>query len=310
MPSTINGIGTWYYGQRNRFQRRGTCDQCGATADLKSYDTTLYFVFFFVPLVPIGGKRVLDECSACQKHKVLKLKEWDALKEEAVTKANAAVEADPKNPVPLIEALGAASGFQHLPQFEAFCEYADETFPNNPDVLSAVAGDGCTSRSGTAPPTRLSVNSPSSRTTVCVASCRSRSSSSCVPTTPVRTCNTFSTASSPISRDMSGCCRKGIRPSATIMKPATRSARWRRSTPRWRTTRSTRSVWPPRKSWRGRARRSPSPRRCWGVRRGRRSTRVRGFNSRGGSAHWWRWGWRRCTSGRRSPTGRRAKCGS
>jgi tetratricopeptide (TPR) repeat protein len=40
----------------------------------------------------------------------------------------------------LIEALGAASGFQHLPQFEAFCEYADETFPNNPEVLSAVAG--------------------------------------------------------------------------------------------------------------------------------------------------------------------------
>jgi tetratricopeptide (TPR) repeat protein len=140
MPSTINGIGTWYYGQRNRFQRRGTCEHCGATADLKSYDTTLYFVFLHIPLVPISSKRVLDECSGCQKHKVLQLKEWNTLKDDSVTRANDAVEADPKNPVPLIEAIGVATGFQHLPQFEAFCEYAEESFPDNPDVLAAVAG--------------------------------------------------------------------------------------------------------------------------------------------------------------------------
>ena len=50
MPSTVNGIGTWYYGKSNLVTRNDTCEFCHNYAELKSYDTTLYFVVVFIPL--------------------------------------------------------------------------------------------------------------------------------------------------------------------------------------------------------------------------------------------------------------------
>jgi tetratricopeptide (TPR) repeat protein len=139
MPQTINGVGTWYYGKRNVFKRRGTCTDCHATADLTSYDTTLYIVVVYLPIVPLGEKRILDECAACQRHRVMKLKEWNALHAEAIEQSNAGLEAHPTEPGPVIAALGSAIAMQHLPQFEAYCEYADAGFPETPEVLEAVA---------------------------------------------------------------------------------------------------------------------------------------------------------------------------
>ena len=57
MPSTVNGIGTWYYGKDNLVTRNDRCEFCGNYGELKSYDTTLYFVVVFIPLIPLGRKR-------------------------------------------------------------------------------------------------------------------------------------------------------------------------------------------------------------------------------------------------------------
>ena len=139
MPYTINGVGTSYYGKRCRFQRRGTCEHCNATTDLQSYDTTLYGVVLFVPLLPLYSYRVLDLCSSCSQHRAIRLKEWNRLKDEFVTTRTAAIEAAPDDPAPMIDAIDTAAGFQDLPQFEAFCTYAAEAFPEHPDVLTSVA---------------------------------------------------------------------------------------------------------------------------------------------------------------------------
>ena len=68
MPTTVNGIGTHYYGKRNHTKRQGTCRACGRTAELESYDTRLYFVVIFIPIIPLGRKRIIDQCPACQRH--------------------------------------------------------------------------------------------------------------------------------------------------------------------------------------------------------------------------------------------------
>ncbi len=60
MPSVINGIGTWYYGKRNIHRFRAGCEFCNRVGDLESYDTTLYFVVVFIPVIPIGKKRILS----------------------------------------------------------------------------------------------------------------------------------------------------------------------------------------------------------------------------------------------------------
>ena len=68
MPATINGIGTHYYGARNRSARVDTCKQCGRSATLSSYDTREWFCILFIPIIPMRKYRILNDCSRCRKH--------------------------------------------------------------------------------------------------------------------------------------------------------------------------------------------------------------------------------------------------
>lgn len=76
MPTTINGIGTHYYGNKNRVVRTGVCRACGGSGSLSSYDTRLWFVVVFVPVIPLGRKRIIDECSHCRRHFVANQDEY------------------------------------------------------------------------------------------------------------------------------------------------------------------------------------------------------------------------------------------
>ena len=71
MPYTFNGIGTWYYGKKNLHDLQDTCEHCGAYANLSSYDTTKYFVFVYLPILPLGKYRVLNDCDECRQHSSL-----------------------------------------------------------------------------------------------------------------------------------------------------------------------------------------------------------------------------------------------
>ena len=62
MPATVNGIGTHYYGKRNRSSRTGVCRACGNKAALESYYTRLWVVVLFIPVIPLGRKRIIDQC--------------------------------------------------------------------------------------------------------------------------------------------------------------------------------------------------------------------------------------------------------
>ena len=87
MPTTVNGIGTHYYGRRNEERRQGACRHCGASVELISYDTRLWFVFVFIPVIPLGRKRIVDQCSSCRRHYALELRQWESAKQSEITAA-------------------------------------------------------------------------------------------------------------------------------------------------------------------------------------------------------------------------------
>ncbi|MCB1032722.1 MAG: hypothetical protein KDD47_02680, partial [Acidobacteria bacterium] len=111
MTFTLNGFGTSYWGKARRTVRRGRCEQCGNVADLSSYDTTKYAVALFLPIVPLSKVRVFDDCPRCRRHRLIKLKEWNRLKEESVGKALADFRASPESAEAAAEALRAAVGY-------------------------------------------------------------------------------------------------------------------------------------------------------------------------------------------------------
>src|SRR5262245_4142592 len=112
MPSVVEGIGTWYYGKHRVHRRKDVCSFCNAVGELASYDTTLYFVVFFIPLFPLGRKRVLEECPYCKKHRVLPLAKWEEAKEADTARMLEALRHDPDDRQTILGALGLAAQYQ------------------------------------------------------------------------------------------------------------------------------------------------------------------------------------------------------
>jgi tetratricopeptide (TPR) repeat protein len=65
MPTRILGFGTWHLGKRQSSVRRGRCAWCRKAGSLESYETRLWLVAFYVPLLPLGRKWIVDQCARC-----------------------------------------------------------------------------------------------------------------------------------------------------------------------------------------------------------------------------------------------------
>ncbi|HEY6228106.1 MAG TPA: tetratricopeptide repeat protein [Verrucomicrobiae bacterium] len=87
MPATYNGIGTHYYGKKDMERRQGSCHSCGRETTLVSYTTRLWFVVMFIPVLPLGRKRIIDYCSACTRHYAVDLHKWETAKQLEISEA-------------------------------------------------------------------------------------------------------------------------------------------------------------------------------------------------------------------------------
>lgn len=133
MPSTYNGIGTWYHGKTDIHRLKGSCEFCHNIGDLTSYDTTLYFVVFFVPVIPISKYRVLQQCPRCEKHRVVKSKQWQEMKNKNTQEVFERLDKNPKDREALMEGLGSVISYQDPELFERLIPLAN-ALPEDADV--------------------------------------------------------------------------------------------------------------------------------------------------------------------------------
>jgi tetratricopeptide (TPR) repeat protein len=134
MPTTINGIGTSYYGRKNESVRGAHCKSCNRYGNLVSYDTGLYFVVVFIPILPLGRKRILDQCPSCQRHFVLKLHEYESAKQLQVSGALDDYRQAP-TPQNAITCHGTLIGYHEFEQAKEFREEIQARFPDDADFL-------------------------------------------------------------------------------------------------------------------------------------------------------------------------------
>ena len=133
MPTTYNGVGTRYVGDRNGATRTAVCQSCGRHANLYSYDTRLWFVFLFIPIIPLGRKRILDQCSVCQRHYAIDADKWETQKQLGISGATDTYEANP-TPEAAMELHQTMLNFHQRAQAAEFRRGMVEKFPANAHV--------------------------------------------------------------------------------------------------------------------------------------------------------------------------------
>jgi predicted Zn-dependent protease len=140
MPQTINGIGTWYWGKDNLITRNGACEFCGKQVELKSYDTTLYLVAVYIPLIPLGRKRVFDACPKCRRHRVVPLSKWQQMRADAIVQVSQAWQANRKDPEKAAAVVNTIVGFHDPQSFRDIAPVIGDAFQHDADVQLLLAG--------------------------------------------------------------------------------------------------------------------------------------------------------------------------
>ena len=138
MPYTVNGIGTWYYGKKNEHSHQGVCEFCGKHTQLKSYETTKFFVFAFIPIIPLGKKRVIDQCSICRKHRVVSLKDWERSLKQIVDSQYQRWIQDPNNTSAAVELFKSIAYFRDVDSLNSVARDVRMHCSDNAQILNAL----------------------------------------------------------------------------------------------------------------------------------------------------------------------------
>ncbi|MHC5083195.1 MAG: tetratricopeptide repeat protein [Planctomycetota bacterium] len=138
MPHTVNGIGTWYFGKKNRYSYEGICQFCNNYATLSSYDTREWLTVVYLPIIPLRKKRIMDSCPACTQHRPIPLKEYYEGKEKDYDEAYEKVNAAPRDVEAAIHLLQTLAAYQDMETFEETADQVGSAFSDNPKVQAAI----------------------------------------------------------------------------------------------------------------------------------------------------------------------------
>ncbi len=134
MPTTYNGIGTTYYGRKNLRCHAGTCEHCHRQVELQDYETRLWFTIFFIPVVPLGRKQILDYCPSCTRHRAVPAHQWEQFVRQAVTDGAAEVSRRPDDPELAMGHLSMLLSLDQRQEAAALADRMARRFAANADV--------------------------------------------------------------------------------------------------------------------------------------------------------------------------------
>jgi len=134
MPYTVNGIGTHYYGKKNLERTVGVCEKCGGTGELLTYETRLWFVVLFIPIIPLGKKQIIDYCGKCSTHRAVSLREWRRVGDEAIQESMEEMSSDPDDPEAAMKMHARLDSFNKMEEAGALAEMMEAKFADNAEV--------------------------------------------------------------------------------------------------------------------------------------------------------------------------------
>lgn len=139
MTYTINGIGTTYFGKSNQQSEDGVCSSCHTRGKLLSYETWHCICVFFIPLIPLGKKQILDYCPSCTRHRVLSFHEWVKIRDATINETATQFSASPDDPDAAIQMHATLATFQKQDEATKLADLMSSKFPEVAKVLFYLA---------------------------------------------------------------------------------------------------------------------------------------------------------------------------
>lgn len=127
------------YGKANSTTRFGRCKACNYTGILESYTTANFLYVYWIPLIPVGHVKVLDECPNCGHHlsnSPLKHKKEKRADETSLAKR---LREEPDNPRYVREALDHWSKHNDRANFGKMAEVYQSRASENPDITKTIS---------------------------------------------------------------------------------------------------------------------------------------------------------------------------
>ncbi|MDB5384524.1 MAG: cellulose synthase subunit BcsC, partial [Planctomycetaceae bacterium] len=122
MPSSVNGIGTRYFLKQNRQFEETQCPHCHNRVKLESYETWYCICVFFIPVLPLGKKQILNFCPLCTRHQVIKFREWEKIRSQAISETSEEFSDAKDDPAAAMKMHGTLLAFQKGVEAERFAE--------------------------------------------------------------------------------------------------------------------------------------------------------------------------------------------
>lgn len=123
--------GERYIGRKNHVHVHSSCKNCDYHGPMNCYHTTNYFTIYFLPVSPLGVRRVFNECPKCKNGLILDKKQYNQLVETEMPQALQQARQDPANPQAIERVLGLSYTLQDQDAFaEAIVLYETHGQPS------------------------------------------------------------------------------------------------------------------------------------------------------------------------------------
>lgn len=132
------GEGT--YSKRNVRKVNGECESCHFVGPLSHYDGTRFFTLYWLPIIPMGSKRIFDECPKCGNGRAMSTRQWQKLVTDELNPAIEQFVAAPTDRAAAERSLQAAVVLADTDRFTEVALAIEQHYGGDASMLRRLAG--------------------------------------------------------------------------------------------------------------------------------------------------------------------------
>ncbi len=132
-------FGSRFTSREDLRRKTDTCPSCGQRQLMESFSGLKWLHLYFIPLIPLGRRRVIQQCRGCKKGYEMSVSKWEDLRDRSIAEARTLSGGDPHHLGKTLELLTAVETYGTDDAAEALVREIVSNFPHDAGALSRAA---------------------------------------------------------------------------------------------------------------------------------------------------------------------------